>query len=288
MQTPQLIQRRNSLASDLLPRLRQRFAAPIAIIVLPLLAFWAERGFGEFLTGCIGPTLYALYILGLVAYAAVLSGRLSPSASSMAAGALTTGAAIAAILGAFGAVAALFILLLSLPWLGPPRSFFQRMGHFGIGLVLAAIVLSPVFTALALGKISTNTLRSCAARAGKTVVIVWAIVGVGLTIAAMSLAQKADAYWLAPRLRSFETNDIARWEQSLRDIKANWFCGHRRCLVLVCDILMRRFGRTSGESSAFASPFGFALEAPNVPPDLAGPFTKVYGYPVRQVYVVGD
>jgi hypothetical protein len=56
----------------------------------------------------------------------------------------------------------------------------------------------------------------------------------------------------------------------------------------VCFKLIERFDRTSGERGPFASPFGFATEAPDVPPNLAGPFTKVYGYPVRQVCAVGD
>jgi hypothetical protein len=182
----------------------------------------------------------------------------------------------------------IFILPLSLPWLGPPRSAYQRLSQFGTGLVLTAIALSPWATALALAEVSVSTLRSHAARRGKALAITWAIVGVCLTILAMSLAQKTDADWLAPRLKTFETDDIARWEQSLQEIKANRLCGHRRCLMPICYKLLQRFGRTVGEGGPFASPFGFAIEAPNVPPDFAGAFTKVYGYPVRQICAIGD
>ena len=56
----------------------------------------------------------------------------------------------------------------------------------------------------------------------------------------------------------------------------------------VCYKLDMRFGRTSGQSGAFASPIALVVEAPNVPEHLAVPFEKIYGYPFRQVCVMGD
>jgi hypothetical protein len=259
--------------------------APLAIIVLPLLGFYVDRRFDELVTG---PAIYTLYVLGVIAYAAAISGQLPPSLSSMASGVLGTGAVIAAVIGVLGSLVAFFIVIVSLGPLGPPKSAYDWWSQFGIDLVLIAIVLSPWATALVSGKVAASTLRFCAARSGKALTTTWAIVGVGLTIIAMSWAEKADADWLAPRLKTFETDDTARWEQSLKEIQANWLCGHRRCLMPICYKLMDRLGRTSGESGPFASPFGFAIEAPNAPSHLAEPFIKVYGYPVRQVCAIGD
>jgi hypothetical protein len=89
-------------------------------------------------------------------------------------------------------------------------------------------------------------------------------------------------------VQAFEGNDMARWEHSLLEVKANWLCGHRRCLMPICAKLRQRFGVATGESGPFASPYGFAIEAPDVPPDLAAPFANVYGYPVKQVCAIGD
>jgi hypothetical protein len=51
-----------------------------AIAVLPLLGFWLERGLSE---PFAGPALYALYAVGLVTFALILTGRLVPSALSV-------------------------------------------------------------------------------------------------------------------------------------------------------------------------------------------------------------
>jgi hypothetical protein len=56
----------------------------------------------------------------------------------------------------------------------------------------------------------------------------------------------------------------------------------------VCHKLANRFGRTARQDGAFASPIALVVEAPNVPEHLAVPFEKVYGYPFRQVCVIGD
>jgi hypothetical protein len=207
------------LASHLPSQFLQRLGTPTAVILLPALGFYAERTFDEPITDPLGPALYALYALGLFAYASTLFGRLPAKASSISAGILGTGSAISAILGLVGAAAALFILLGSLPWRGPPRSSYERLSQFGMGLVLAMIALSPWLTSFALGKAAARALRTSATRLGKSFGTAWMVVGVALVLGAMSVAQKGDSYWLAARVRAFETDDIARWEESLNEIK---------------------------------------------------------------------
>jgi len=47
-----------------------RIATPLGIILLPLLGFYFDRVNDEPITTGLGPALYAIYALGLIAYAA--------------------------------------------------------------------------------------------------------------------------------------------------------------------------------------------------------------------------
>jgi len=247
----------------------RRLAVAISIILLPLLGLYVDRHIGELVTELVGPAVYCLYVLVVLAYTATILIRLPSHASLIAAGILAAGAAVAAAIALLGTLLAVFLLIL-------------------LSVLLAAIALSPWLTSFALAKTALDTWRTSAARLHKATAITCLLAGVAIAALTMGLANKADADWLRPRLQPFQTDDVDRWERSLQDIRANWFCGHRRCLMPICMTLMQRFGKTTGRPGPFAVPFGFAFEAPNVPAHLAEPFSKVYGYPVQQVCVIGD
>jgi hypothetical protein len=264
----------------------QPWGAAFAIVLLPLAGFYADRQFDEPITGFIGPALLALYALGLVAYAAVSSGRMPRPLASAAVGMLGVGTIVSGFMGLLGILAALFTLLL-LPLARAHPSIHMQFIALVLGMMLVASVLSPWLTAAALGHVTWRTWKSHASHLGKARTIAWVALGACLIVAAMVTAQRVHANWLAPRLQAFDTDDMARWEQSLRDIRTNWFCGRRRCLMPVCNKLTSRFGRGAGETG-FAPILGFGVEAPRVPANLAGPFNEVYGRPVTQVCAVGD
>jgi hypothetical protein len=187
----------------------------------------------------------------------------------LAGGALALGSAVAGLAAAFGTLAALFLLLLGGPtWL--------------------LVGITPWLTSIALGGLAIRCWRESRAHFGPMLSGACVIAGVALTAGSMVLAIRADASWLAPRLEAFDGDDVDAWEKALADIRAHPLCGHRRCLMPVCIKLMMRFGKTTGELGPFASPFGLAWDAPDVPSHLATPFEKVYGYPLRQVCVLGD
>jgi hypothetical protein len=265
------------LFANILSPTISRLAVPAAIVVLPLIGFAADRVFGERVAEVTGPALYALYVLGLMAYATISYAR-SPGLVTVSAGVLGVGAAVSALIGIVGSLGSVILVI------------FVFMSPLLALLILAAIAiaLSPWVTAWALGKVALSALRSSPAGASRPLILAGAAVGVCLAIAAMVLVAKADAGWLAARKQAFEADDVLKWEQSLRDIKANPFCGHRRCLMPVCNQLMKRFGLTTGECGRFACPFGFGLNAPGVPSDLDKAFQGVYGYSVKQICATGD
>jgi hypothetical protein len=258
-----------------------------AIAVLPLLGFWLERGLSE---PFAGPALYALYAVGLVTFALILTGRLVPSALSVAAGVLGIGSVFAGAMAIIGtAVATITLAMLSASaFSGPPRSAYDHVRGIAGAVTIATIMVSPWLTSVSLGQLALRSIRSSRERIGALMTVVGAILGIVVTAVAMALTVRADAAWLAPRLQVFDTDNVASWEQSLSDIKGRWLCGHRRCLMPVCGKLMARFGRTSGTAGPFVSPFGFVLEAPDVPQALALPFVKIYGHPVTHVCAIGD
>lgn len=259
----------------------------LSIAILPLLGFWLERQLDE---PFAGPGLFMLYAVGLLAFAMTLTGRPAPPVLSVVAGVLGTGsffAGIFAVLGTLAATTLLAMVATSL-FIGPPRSAYDHMRGIAAGVTMAAIMVSPWLTSVSLGQLTLQAIRSSSERFGAFLTAICAILGAILTAAAMMLAVSADASWLAHRLRAFDTDDIASWETSLSEIKSRWLCGHRRCLMPVCDKLMGRFGRTAGARGSFVSPIGFALEAPKVSPEFALPFVRVYGHPVTHVCAVGD
>lgn len=238
-----------------------RLAVPATIVVLPLVGFAADRFVGEeIVANAAGPTLYALYILGLFAYAVISYAR-SPGLLTVSAGVLGVAAAASALVGMLGFIGSFYIAILIFmePLLAP------------LILIVIAIGLSPWVTAWALGKTSLSALRSSRARASRLFILAGATVGVCVTIAAIVFVAKADAGWLAARRRAFESDDMSKWEQSLRDIKANPLCGDRRCLMKVCSQLMNRFELGSGECEPFACS------------DLDRPFQAVYGHSAQQI-----
>ena len=253
------------------------FSRPVAIVLLPPVGFFFERALDEPITDAFGPALYALYTIGVISYAAVALGerRLPAAVTSLAAGVLLAGTLIVGSILLIGSFAALFLLLMALPRLD--------LG----GAMSAVVLLSPWFAAEALREVSTRSLCACGHRLGRTLTGFFAIAGIGFAIGLASAVTRADAAWLAPRLKVFDGDDVESWEKTLSEIKGNWLCGHRRCLMKVCFKLDVRFGRTMGESG-FASPMAFVVEAPDVPDHLGRPFEKIYGYRVRQVCVIGD
>lgn len=265
------------------------FSRPVAIVILPLAGFFFERDLDEPVTGLLGPALYTLYIVGVIAFAAlcVVPERLPPAAASVAAGTLLIGAVVVGFIAVIGTAAACFILLMSLPLLAPSRLSHDRVVALAGAMVFALMLLSPWLTSRALGEVAARSLQASRLRSGEWLTGLCAIAGVGLALGLATLATKADAVWLAPRVQVFDGDDVDRWEKSLSEIKGRWLCGHRRCLMDACYKLDVRFGRTGGESG-FASPFALVVEAPNVPEHLTVPFEKVYGHPVRQVCVIGD
>lgn len=270
------------IRSDVLPR----WAVAFAIVLLLLAGFYADRAFDEPITGYMGPALYALYALGLLAYAAVISGVVPWALTSAAGGILGVGALVSALMGLLGILGALFTLfLLTLVRANP--SVGMRLAGLAAGLLLVVSVLSPWLTAFALGHVTFRTLQACTGYIGKARAIAWCIVGIVFVAGTMGLAQKVDADWRAPRTQSFQTADLTRWEKSLEVIKTNWFCGRRRCLMPICGQLFARFGWGAGEDG-FAPIIGFGVDAPKAPPEFDVPFTKVYGRPIRQVCAIGD
>src|SRR5262245_46476361 len=267
-----------------------RFSRPVAIVILPLIGLFFERDLDEPVTGLFGPALYSLYVVGVLAFGALFAGRerLSPAATSIAAGALLAGSLIVGFIAVFGTGAACFILLTSLPLLAPSHLSIDRVVALAGTVVVALVLLSPWLTSTALGELAVRALQMSRARIGEELIFLCAILGFGLAIGLATLATKADTAWLAPRLQVFDGDDVGEWEKSLSEIKARWLCGHRRCLMNACDKLVMRFGRTSGQSGTFASPIALVVEAPNVPEHLAVPFEKIYGYAFRQVCVMGD
>ena len=257
-----------------------RFSRPVAIMLLPLGGFVFERSLAEPMTPFGAPSLYTLYVVCLLAFGVLSAGaeRLSPTVASVAAGVLGTGCVVAGLVAVVGTLAALFTLFMSLVF----------PGDLPVGLIFALVFVSPWLTSIALGELAVGSFRASRGRIGVALTSASAIAGVALIVASMTLTKKADAAWLAPRLQVFDTNDIDAWETSLSEIKARWLCGHRRCLMDVCFKLMVRFGEGDGQSGPFASPGAMVVIAPAVPQDLAAPFEKVYGYPVRQVCVIGD
>jgi hypothetical protein len=268
---------------------RSSFSRPVAIVILPLVGLFFERDLDEPITGAFGPALYALYVAGVISFGALAIGseRLSAAVASLAAGTLLSGAVIVALVAVVGTAAACLVLLFSFPFSGPSRTSYDRLTVFAGGAMLAAVLLSPWLTSRALWELSTSSLRASVGRIGKELTALCTIAGVGLAIGLATLATKADAAWLAPRLGVFDRDDVGSWEKALSEIKGRWLCGHRRCLMKVCTKLDARFGRTGGESG-FASPLALVLEAPDVPKRLVLPFEKVYGYRFRQVCVIGD
>jgi len=267
------------LLANIVSPAMSRLAVPAAIVILPLIGFAADRVSGEHVVGITGPTLYALYVLGLMAYATISYAR-SPILLTVSAGVLGIGAAASAavaLLGSIGSLIIAFLAVLSL-----------RLALLFLATIAIAIALSPWATAWALAKVSLSAMRSCAVSASAPVRWSGAAAGACLAIAAMVLVARLDAGWLAARKQAFESDDALKWEHSLRDIKANPLCGHRRCLMPVCNQLTRRFGVGTGECGPFACPFGFGLDAPDVPSDLDRPFKNVYGYSVKQVCATGD
>jgi hypothetical protein len=262
----------------------------VAIVILPLLGFFFERGLDEPITGLFGPALYSLYVVGVLAFAALFVGRqrLSAATSSIAAGSLLLGTVIVGLIAVIGSGAAGFILLMSLPLLAPSYLSIERVDAIAGAVVCALVLVSPWLTSRALWDLAVSALQTSRARIGEGLIFLCAIAGAVLAIGLAILATKADAAWLSPRLQVFNGDDVGEWEKSLSEIKARWLCGHRRCLMDVCYKLDMRFGRTSGETGAFASPIALVVEAPNVPEHLAVPFEKVFGYPFRQVCVIGD
>jgi hypothetical protein len=258
--------------------LLSHFSRPVAITILPLAGFVFEAS----LQDPVMPTsaLHATYAVCLVAFGALWAGaeRWSPIAASIAAGILGVGSLVAGLVAAFGTLAACFMLFVG--------TIFP--GNLLSAIFSALVFVSPWLTSKALLESAVHSLRESRERLGWVLTVSCAIVGMGLTLGFMGMAVRGEAAWLAPRLEVFDGDDINAWERSLSDIKARPLCGHRRCLMGVCFKLMERFGKTDGVSGPFASPFGFALEAPNVPEHLAASFEKVYGYPVHQVCVVGD
>lgn len=247
-------------ASILSPKI-VRLAIPVAIVVLPLIGFTADRFVGEEIVArAAGPSLYALYVLGLVAYAVISYAR-SPGLLTVSAGVLGVAAAASALVGMLGFIGSFYIaiLIFMAPLLAP------------FILVVIAIGLSPWVTAWALGKTSLSALRSSRASASRFFILAGAIVGVCIAVAVMVFAAKADAGWLAVRQKAFDSDDVRSWEQSLRDIKANPLCGHRRCLMKVCSQLMNRFELGSGECEPFACS------------DLDRLFQAVYGHSAQQI-----
>jgi hypothetical protein len=149
------------------------------------------------------------------------------------------------------------------------------------------MLVSPWLTSRAFGELAGRSLQASRDRIGEGLNGVLAIVGVVLVIGSATLTTKGDTAWLAPRIRVFDSDDLDSWEKSLSEIKGRWLCGRRRCLMEACHKLDARFGRTGGQAG-FAAPLALVVEAPNVPEHLAVPFEKVYGYPFRQVCVIGD
>src|SRR5262245_28888093 len=80
------------------------FSRPVAIVILPLLGFFFERDLDEPISGLFEPALYSLYVVGVLAFAALFVGRerLSPVASSIAAGTFLLGTVIVGLIAAFG------------------------------------------------------------------------------------------------------------------------------------------------------------------------------------------
>jgi hypothetical protein len=267
----------------------QRVGAPIAIILLPLLGFWGDRAVDEPITQAIGPALYALYAVGLIAYAAITVGRFPVIATSLAAGILGTAAVASAFMQLIGLFPAyfLFMYLLMQGSLGVHLPMIERLMAIVAITIFLIVLLSPWLTALALGDMSLRALHRSAARTRRTLTIAAASVGVCLTVGAMVWAQRADAGWLASRVQAFETDDLMLWEQSLREIQGNWLCGRRRCLQPICGKLIRRFGEGKGETG-FAPALGFVFRAPTVPHDVDERFINIFSHPVRQVCAYGD
>lgn len=265
----------------------RRFGSPLAIVVLPLLGFLADRRLDESLSEKFLPSLLALYLLGILAYAAAEIPKERRNLTLVAAGVLAAGSLVTLMIAIVAIIPALLILLVSLPWLGPPRPAALRAAHFGAGLALCLIALSPWATSYALAQVSLRTARSQILEINTRAIASIAL-GVCLVAGTMVGVRLADTAWQASRLESFNGEDTGRWELSLNEIRSNWLCGHRRCLMPICYKLMARFGRTSGRCSDFACPFGLAVEAPNVPPQLAAPFMTVYGHSAQEVCAVGD
>lgn len=251
----------------------------LAIVVLPIIAIAFNETSDE--PPFVGPGTYALYALSLATYWAISQKCVPPLARPAVAGVLAMGAVAAAIWGAYGVIfGGLFLFI---------APFFYGPITFVLTLLSVPLALSPFATALALAKVSVKTLGDDCDHEGRFAVT-WLSFFAGIAIAsgAMRAGVEIDNRWLAPRVQAFATDDLDRWEQALTDIKENWACGHRRCLIDVCNQLTQRFGEGEGESGRFASPWGYAMVAPNAPQNLDRAFTKVYGLSVRQVCVRGD
>jgi hypothetical protein len=223
-----------------------QIATPLLIVVLPILGFYFERAYGEVFSISFGPALYAIYALGLIAYAALAGGILPRAASWAAAGVLLTGSALSALLSVPGLIVLFFNLLLT-----------QQITWLARAIGLVAIGISPALTAFLLAKVAADALRSSASPShAKTA---WVATGIALAISMMALAQWTDARWLEVQLRAFDTNDRTQWERALAQLEAYPLCGNRRCKNRVCTRIARRS----------------RLSTPG--PELAAAFAEVYG-----------
>ncbi|HEY8125085.1 MAG TPA: hypothetical protein VIF88_06660 [Methylocystis sp.] len=260
-------------------RLLRRHATSLAIVALPIIAIAFKETLDE--PPYVGPGTYALYAVSLAAYWAISQKCVPSLARPAAAGILAMGAVAAAMWGTYGTILGGLFLFVA--------PFFYGPITFVLTLLLAPIALSPFATALALARVSMKTLCDHRDREQHVAVATLSFfAGIVIASGAMRIGVEIDNRWLAPRVQAFATDDLDRWEQALTDIKENWACGHRRCLIDVCNQLTQRFGEGEGESGQFASPWGFAMVAPNAPQNLDRAFTKVYGFSVRQVCARGD
>jgi hypothetical protein len=237
------------LSSTLSRRLFSEPVRSLVIVGVPLAGFLIEKDLG-LLTDAFGPALYTSYALGIAAYASLVVSRMPPAVSSIAAGVFGAGA------GLFVLVALSFVGLAALSLLSSRSLIF--LGFFIV------VVFPVIVTAIILVVFLIRTLQASAIRQGHAETAAWSSIGCLLALIAMIAAQAADAAWMAPRLRSFEGNDIAEWEQSLSDIRSNVFCSERRCRRRVCDVLNTRFGDA-------------AAGGLRMPAKFDAPFEKVYG-----------
>jgi hypothetical protein len=275
----------NRLASHLRTAFSHRYVAQFAIIVLPLICILVDIALEGIFAG---PPLFALYALGLIAYATILVGRVPTGFIWIAIGVLGVGAVVAGAIGLVGAIVTAFSFLFSISALfRADKSPF--LIFFGFGLVVTIIFVSPLLTSYSLTKVSISTFQSRTSRGARLLGLAGVLAGGALAVVVSLSVQRAVNEWVAQRVSVFETNDTARWEQALREVRANWMCGHRRtCLMPICYKLFQRFNTRSGECGSFACPFGFAIDAPNVPGPLATPFQTVYGHSVFEVCAIGD